>query len=113
MLMSASLRPLTDWNRLPSVTRTMEAANTGTATRKPAWVGESVSCLEMKGASGPNITQVVNPVSKYRKHASSAFQLPLFKEPIKCFITRFLPDAGMPVAGHQKKRRQRYACVSR
>src|ERR1700735_546567 len=82
----------------------MEAANTGTATRNPAWVGVSVSCLEMKGASGPNITQVVKPVSKYRKHASSAFQLPLFNESINCFMSGHLPDA-------QKKRRQRYACV--
>src|SRR3981081_2123578 len=57
----------------------------------------------MKGASGPNITQVVNPVSKYRKHASSAFQLPLFKEPIKCFITRFPRDAGMSARDAKKK----------
>ena len=77
ILRRASLRPLTDWNRLPNVTRTMEAANTGTATRKPAWVGVSVSCFEMKGARGPNMTQVVKPVSKYRKQASNAFQLPL------------------------------------
>src|ERR1700744_1874391 len=65
----------------------MEAANTGTATRKPACAGESASCLEMNGASGPNITHVVKPVSKYRKQASSAFQLPLLRESINCFIT--------------------------
>ena len=38
------------------MTRTIEAASTGTATRKPAWMGVSEICLEMKGASGPNIT---------------------------------------------------------
>src|SRR5689334_10573827 len=65
----------------------MEAANTGTATRKPACVGLRVSCLEMKGARGPNITQVVKPVSKYRKQATRAFQLPLFRESISCFMT--------------------------
>src|SRR5690242_7123636 len=42
----------------------------------------------MKGASGPNITQVVKPVSKYRKQASSAFQLPLRKDAIKRLITK-------------------------
>jgi hypothetical protein len=40
----------------------------------------------MKGARGPNITQVVKPVSKYKKQASSAFQLPLRSETIKRLI---------------------------
>jgi hypothetical protein len=46
----------------------------------------SVICFEMKGARGPNITQVVKPVSKYKKQASSAFQLPLRSETIKRLI---------------------------
>ena len=61
---SASRRPSMDWNRFPRVTRTIDAASTGTATRKPACAGDSDSCLEMYGASGPNITQAVKPVSK-------------------------------------------------
>jgi hypothetical protein len=61
----------------------MDAASTGTATRKPLWMGVREICFEMKGASGPNITQVVKPVSKYKKQASSAFQLPLRRETIK------------------------------
>ena len=40
----------------------------------------------MNGASGPNITHAVKPVSKYRKQASRAFQLPVRKEAIKYFI---------------------------
>src|SRR6266404_392575 len=40
----------------------------------------------MYGASGPNITQAVNPVSKYKKHASNAFQFPLRSDAITCFI---------------------------
>jgi hypothetical protein len=36
--------------------------------------------LWMNGASGPNITHTVNPVSKYRKHANNARQLPDFSE---------------------------------
>src|SRR5690348_8059037 len=71
----------------------MDAANTGTATRKAAWVGVRVSCLEMKGARGPNMTQVVKPVSKYRKQAIRAFQLPLFRESINSFMTSFLGGA--------------------
>jgi hypothetical protein len=43
-------------------------------------------CFEINGASGPNMTQVVKPVSKYRKQASSAFQLPLRREEIKRLI---------------------------
>jgi hypothetical protein len=43
----------------------------------------------MNGASGPNMTQVVKPVSKYKKQASNAFQLPLFNEATTCFIWRF------------------------
>src|SRR5579859_3980675 len=54
----------------------MDAANTGTATRKPLWMG----------VRGPNMTQVVKPVSKYRKQASNAFQLPLRRETIKRLI---------------------------
>src|SRR5665213_14257 len=104
--MSASRRPFTDWNRLPSVTRTMDAASTGTATRKPAWVGDSTSCLEMNGASGPNITQAVKPVSKYRKQASRAFQLPLLRDAMTCFIR--LPQ---PVLRASKKNRQRCASI--
>src|SRR5215472_14898688 len=84
----------------------MDAANTGTATRKPACAGESVSCFEMNGASGPNITQVVKPVSKYRKHANRAFQLPLRNELTNCFMTGFLWN------GTTKKRRQPYACLN-
>src|SRR5262249_32287717 len=84
----ARRRPSTDWNRLPKVTRTIDAASTGTATRKPLCIGVRAICLEMKGASGPNITQVVKPVSKYRKQANSAFQLPLRKDAIKRLITK-------------------------
>jgi len=47
--------------------------------------------LETYGASGPNITQAVNPVSKYKKHASKAFQFPLRNDAITCFIV-FTPD---------------------
>jgi hypothetical protein len=32
------------------------------------------------------MTQAVNPVSKYKKHASSAFQLPLLNDAMTCFI---------------------------
>src|SRR5579862_1554830 len=49
-------------------------------------MGVSEICFEMKGARGPNITQVVKPVSKYKKHASNAFQLPLRSETIKRLI---------------------------
>src|SRR3979409_2223007 len=49
-------------------------------------MGVSVICFEIKGARGPNITQVVKPVSKYKKQASSAFQLPLRRETIKRLI---------------------------
>jgi hypothetical protein len=42
--------------------------------------------LETYGANGPNITHAVNPVSKYRKHASKAFQFPLRNDAITCFI---------------------------
>jgi hypothetical protein len=51
----------------------------------------SVSCLEMNGASGPNITHTVKPVSKYRKHANSAFQFPDFNDSIT-FLIRTLPS---------------------
>src|SRR5580704_12231549 len=40
----------------------------------------------MNGASGPNITHTVNPVSKYRKHANNARQLPLVSEFNRCFM---------------------------
>src|ERR1700737_2340878 len=49
-------------------------------------MGVSEICFEMKGARGPNITHVVKPVSKYKKQASSAFQLPLRSETIKPLI---------------------------
>jgi hypothetical protein len=49
-------------------------------------MGISEICFEIKGARGPNITQVVKPVSKYKKQASSAFQLPLRRETIKRLI---------------------------
>jgi hypothetical protein len=49
-------------------------------------MGVSEICLEMNGASGPNITQVVKPVSKYRKQASNAFQFPLRSETINWLI---------------------------
>src|SRR5690242_2518793 len=55
----------------------------------------------MKGARGPNITQVVKPVSKYRKHASNAFQFPLRNEAIKCFIQR-LPATDVPVCSESR-----------
>jgi hypothetical protein len=42
--------------------------------------------LEMYGARGPNMTHAVNPVSKYKKHASNAFQLPLLNDAMTCFI---------------------------
>jgi len=42
----------------------IDAASTGTATRKPACAAVRVYCLEIKGARGPSITQAVNPVSK-------------------------------------------------
>ena len=61
---SASGRPLTDWNRLPKLIRTMEALSTGTATKKADCSGVKASCLAMYGASGPSITQAVKPVSK-------------------------------------------------
>jgi hypothetical protein len=77
----------------------MEALNTGTATRNPDWVGDSDSSFEMYGASGPNMTQAVKPVSKYRKHASNAFQFPLLSDSIISF-TQLPPD---PVS---KKKRQ-------
>ena len=60
------------------------------ASDKPACAGDSVSCLEMNGASGPNIIHAVKPVSKYRKHANRAFQLPLRNELNNCFMTGFL-----------------------
>jgi hypothetical protein len=64
----------------------IDALSTGTATKNPAWLGDSDSCLETYGASGPNITHAVNPVSKYKKHASKAFQFPLRNDAIICFI---------------------------
>src|SRR6185312_7434376 len=98
---SASLRPSTDWNRLPSVTRTIEAASTGTATRNADSVADSEICLEMKGASGPNMTQTVNPVSKYRKQASSAFQLPLLSDAIRFFMRSSSRPKAVP-SGRKK-----------
>jgi hypothetical protein len=37
------------------------------------------------------MTQAVKPVSKYKKHASKAFQFPLRNDAITCFIV-FTPD---------------------
>src|ERR1700710_1425491 len=98
----------------------MEAASTGTATRKPAWMGVREICLEMKGASGPNITQVVNPVSKYRKQASKAFQLPLRSDTIKRLIGLSLCNARVAIpkknaaarAGSRESRSARVGSVA-
>src|ERR1700676_1421785 len=59
----------------------------------------------MYGASGPNITHAVNPVSKYRKHASKAFQLPLRNDSITCFIVPTLDREVLTVrvSNAQKK----------
>src|ERR1700722_194755 len=83
---NATRRPSVDWYRLPSVTRRIAAARTGTATRKPCWAAVIVMSLLMNGASGPYSTQTVKPVSKYRKQATSERQLPLFKEVSRFFI---------------------------
>src|SRR5882757_2772067 len=62
----------------------------------------------MKGASGPNMTQVVKPVSKYKKQANNAFQLPLFNEATTCFIWCFPKIVPLGRASAQpKKNRQR------
>ncbi len=103
--------PFTDWNRLPSVTRTIDAASTGTATRKADSVGLSEICLEMNGASGPNITQTVNPVSKYRKQAMRAFQLPLLSAVISCFIRS--PDAPAPGVRYRRQAKKNAATLAR
>ena len=54
------------------------------------------------------MTQAVKPVSKYRKHASKAFQLPLLNEAIKCFIglLRKTKDVGMQPMCHERRTRK-------
>ncbi len=106
MPISASRRPSTDWKRLPSVTRTIEAASTGTATRKADSVGDSAICLEINGANGPNITHTVKPVSKYRKQAINAFQLPLCSDASSLFMrSSSLVPPHRPRTVRSKKKR--------
>jgi hypothetical protein len=50
-------------------------------------------------------------VSKYKKHASKAFQFPLRNDAITCFIV-ITPEVALPKRFRQaKKNRQRYALL--
>ena len=60
--------------------------------------------METYGASGPNITHAVNPVSKYKKHASKACQFPLRNDAITCFIV-ITPECVITVCDSSRQKK--------